>query len=239
VPDLLAVVRGLLPGLSGRWRHLAPSTRKALALKDVADDGTLLPAKGRPRAVLRLPPEGLDGTGGATVAALTRLAAAINAGAGRATLLAWGKPHTLAGQLEDRQRRVAALPPGSGRHALAVSQAAHLAAMVAGRPSTPDRPARGPVRRHGFYLVVEGRDAAELRRTVDDLCALYGAVRCAGPEAAAVEADVWRGLPLPPRIQFWKSAADAPDVELYLNDEGAHIRRVDPATGRKLEQLFP
>jgi hypothetical protein len=237
MPDLLAVVRGLLPA---RWRHLAPSTRKALALKDVADDGTLLPTKGRPRAVLRLPPEGLDGTGGATVATLTRLAAAINAGLGRATLLAWGKPHTLAGQLEERQRRVAALPPGSGRHALAVSQAAHLAQMAQGRPATLDRPARGPVRRHGFYLVVEGRDAAELRRTVDDLCSLYGAVRCAGAEAAAVEADVWRGLPLPPKgVQFWKDASDEPGVEFYLNRDGARIRRYDRATGEKLEQLYP
>ena len=97
-----------------------------------------------------------------------------------AALLAWGKPHTLAGQLEERQRRVAALPPGRGTHALAVSQAAPLRAMAEGRPATPDRPARGPVRRHGFYLVIEGRDAAELRRTVDDLVSLYGAARCAG-----------------------------------------------------------
>jgi hypothetical protein len=235
VPDLLAVVRGLLPD---RWRHAAPSTRKALAVKAIADDGTLTPAAGRPRAVLRLPPEGLDGS--ASVATLTRLAAAINAGAGRATLLAWGKPHTLAGQLEERQRRVAALPPGSGRHALAVSQAAHLRAMAEGRPATPDHPARGPVRRHGFYLVIEGKDAAELRRTVDDLDSLYGAARCAGAEAAAVEADVWRGLPLPPKgIQFWQDAADATDVELYLGSGGAHVRRVDPATGRKVEQLYP
>jgi hypothetical protein len=173
------------------------------------------------------------------VAALTRLAAAINAGMGRATLLAWGKPHTLAGQLEERQRRVAALPPGSGRHALAVSQAAHLQAMAEGRPATPERPARGPVRRHGFYLVVEGRDAAELERTVHDLCALYGAVRCAGAEAAAVEAEAWRGLPLPPRHQVWIDAEDAPAVELYVNSKGAHVRRVDPATGRRLETLFP
>jgi hypothetical protein len=235
VPDLLAVVRGLLPA---RWRHLAPSTRQALAVREIADDGTVTPARGRPRAVLRLPPEGLDGS--ASVAALSRLAAAINAGAGRATLLAWGKPHTLAGQLEERQRRAAALPPGSGRHALAVSQAAHLQAMAEGRPATPDRPARGPIRRHGFYLVVEGRDAAELRRTVDDLCSLYGAVRCAGAEAAAIEADVWRGLPLPPKgIQYWQDATDEPGVELYLNSAGARIRRYDQATGKKLEQIYP
>jgi hypothetical protein len=234
MPNPLAVLQGLLPA---RWRHLAPSTRRSLALKDVTDDGTLLPAKGRPRAVLRLPPEGLDGP--ATVAALSRLAASINAGLGRATLLAWGKPHTLAGQLEERQRRVAALPSGSGRHALAVSQATHLAQLAHGRPATPDRPARGPVRRHGFYLVVEGRDAVELQRTVDDLCSLYGAVRCTGAEAAAVEADVWRGMPLPPPIQYWKTAVDDPTVELYVSTEGAHVRRVDPATGRKLEVLYP
>jgi hypothetical protein len=111
--------------------------------------------------------------------------------------------------------------------------------MAEGRPATPDRPARGPVRRHGFYLVVEGRDAEELRRTVDDLCSLYGAVRCRGAEAAAVEADAWRGMPLPPTMQYWKDATDAPGVELYLNSDGARIRRYDPATGRKLEQLYP
>jgi hypothetical protein len=112
--------------------------------------------------------------------------------------------------------------------------------MAAGRPATPDRPARGPVRRHGFYLVVEGRDATELRRTVDDLCSLYGAARCTGAEVAAVEADAWRGLPLPPRgIRLWQDASDAPDVEFYMGRDGAHVRRVDPATGRKLEQLYP
>lgn len=232
MPDLLAVIRGLLPG---RWR---PSTRHALALKDVDDAGTVTPARGPRRAVLRLPAEGLDGT--ANAATLTRLAAAINAGAGRATLLAWGKPHTLAGQLEERQRRVVALPPGSGRRELAISQAAHLTAMAQGRPATPDRPARGPVRRHGFYLVVEGRDTVELQRAVDDLCALYGATRCAGAEAAAIEAEVWRGLPLPPRgIRLWQDATDDPSVELYMDRNGAHVRRVDPKTGRKLEHLFP
>jgi hypothetical protein len=232
MPDLLAVVRGLLPG---RWR---PSTRKALAVKDIADAGTITPAKGQLRAVLRLPALGLDGS--ANGATLIRLAAAINAGAGRATLLAWGKPHTLAGQLEERQRRVAALPPGSGRHELAISQAAHLTAMAQGRPATPDRPARGPVRRHGFYLVVEGRTAKELQRTVDDLCGLYGGVQCAGAEAAAVEADVWRGLPLPPRgIRFWQNAGDDEGIEFYTDRNGAKVRRVDPATGRRLEHLFP
>ena len=232
MPDLLAVVRGLLPG---RWR---PATRHALAVKDIDDAGTITPAKGPLRAVLRLPALPLDG--GADVTALTRLAAAINAGAGRATLLAWGKPHTLAGQIEDRQRRVATLPPGSGRHALAVSQSVHLARMARGRPATPDRPARGPVRRHGFYLVLEGRTEAELERTVDDLCGLYGGVRCAGAEAAAVEADAWRGLPLPPKgFRVWTPAADdpgEPDVEGYLSSEGAHIRRVDPVMDKKLEQ---
>ena len=129
--------------------------------------------------MLRLPPEGLDADRAST-AALQRLAAAINAGAGRATLLAWGKPHSLAGQLQERQERVRRLPPGSGRHELAASQVQHLRAMAEGAPATPDRPARHPARRHGFYLVVEGRTEAELDRLCDDLCPLYGAVRVTG-----------------------------------------------------------
>ena len=55
-----------------------------------------------------------------------------------------------------------------------------------------------------------------------------------------MEADVWRGLPLPPKgIQYWQDAADETGVELYLGSGGAHVRRVDPATGKKLEQLYP
>src|SRR5262245_18168531 len=81
----LAVLRGLLPA---RFR---PSSRSQLALEDIADDGTLVPRRGPLRAVLRLPPEGLDADT-ASAAALQRLAAAVNAGAGRATLLAWGSP---------------------------------------------------------------------------------------------------------------------------------------------------
>src|SRR5262245_25079838 len=103
----LAVLRGLLPA---RFR---PSSRSQLALEDIADDGTLVPRRGPLRAVLRLPPEGLDADT-ASAAALQRLAAAVNAGAGRATLLAWGKPHSLAGQLQERRDRVRRLPPGSG-----------------------------------------------------------------------------------------------------------------------------
>ena len=231
MPDMLAVLRGLLPG---RFR---PASWGALHLREVADDGTLTPRSGPLRAVLRLPPEGLDADTAST-AALQRLAAAINAGAGRATLLAWGKPHSLAGQLQDRQERARRLPPGSGRHELAVSQVQHLREMAEGAPPEPLRPRRPPARRHGFYLVVEGRTEDELRRLVDDLCPLYGAVRVTGREAAAIEADVWRGLPLPPQgVQFWQDATDAPDVELFISPKGARVRRVDPATGRELEVL--
>jgi hypothetical protein len=234
MPDLLAVLRGLLPG---PWR---PSSRASVPLTDVPDDGTLTPSGGGPlRAVLRLPPEGLDADRAST-AALQRLAAAINAGAGRATLLAWGKPHSLAGQLQDRQERVRRLPPGSGRHELAASQVRHLRTMAEGAPATPERPARHPARRHGFNLVVEGRTRAELDRLCDDLCPLYGAVRVPGREAAAIAADVWRGLRLPPRrLQLWQDADDAPDVELFISPKGARVRRVDPDTGRELEVLPP
>jgi hypothetical protein len=233
VPDLLAVLRGWLPG---PWR---PSSRANVPLEDIADDGMLTPATGPLRAVLRLPPEGLDADT-SSVAVLQRLAAAINAGAGRATLLAWGKPHSLAGQLQERQDRMRRLPPGSGRHELAASQVAHLRTMAEGAPATPERPARPPARRHGFYLVVEGRTREELERLCDDLCPLYGAVRVTGREAAAIEADVWRGLPLPPKgLQLWQDADDAPDIELFLSHKGARVRRVDPATGRELEVLPP
>jgi hypothetical protein len=232
MPDLLAVLRGLLPG-----PH-RPSSRGAVPLKAIADDGTLTPTGGGPLlAVLRLPPEGLDADRAST-AALQRLAAAINAGAGRATLLAWGKPHSLAGQLQERQERARRLPPGSGRQELAASQAAHLQTMAEGAPAHHGRPARHPARRHGFYLVVEGRTPEELERLVADLCPLYGAVRVTGREAAAIEADVWRGLRLPPRrLQLWLDAADAPDVELFISPKGARVRRVDPATGAELEVL--
>lgn len=230
---LLDALLSRLPGRLSRWW---PSTRGALALKDVLEDGTLLPAKGSPRAVLRLPVVPFDG--GATVADLTRLAAAINASAGRATLLAWGKPHTLAGQITIARER--ADRHTGGRRELAVSQATHLAVMAEGRPPTADRPAIPPVRRHGFYLVIESPSAEDLAQLADNLCALHGAVRCRGLEAAAVEADVWRGVPLPPSFQFWsEQAADKDDVELYLGPGGANVRRFDPLTGAKVEQLFP
>lgn len=229
---VLDLVRGLLGG------PRRPATRKALALKSISTEGTITPHRGDKRAVLRLPVEPLDG--GADIATLTRLAAAINAGAGRTTLLAWGKPHTLARQLQDRQERVQRLPAGSGRHALAVSQSVHLAGLANGRPATADRPARPPVRRHGFYLVVEARTDEELHRLCLDLCGLYGAVRCSAQETAAIETEAWRGIPLPPRaVQLWADATDAENVELYVGPSGAHIRRVDPETGKKLEHLYP
>jgi hypothetical protein len=228
--NALDLIKSFLP------KRFAPSTRAALTVKDVADDGVVTPAKGQLRAVLRLPGEAIDGT--ANVAALQRLAAAINTGAGRTTLLAWGKPHTLARQLEDRQNRVAAQKEGSGRQELAISQHAHLTAMTQGRGPTPMRPARGPVRRHGFYLIVEGRTREELDRLTDDLIVLYGAVRVRGQEAIAIEADIWRGVPLPPRdVQLWQTASDRRDVEMYLGPGGAHVRQVDPETGRKLREL--
>jgi hypothetical protein len=213
------------------------STVNALALKGITDSGTLIPRKGSPRAVLRLPVESLDG--GADVATLQRLAAAINASRGRVTLLAWGKPHTLAGQLQERQERVKRLPDG-GRRDLAISGYNHLATRARGTAATADRPAEPPIRRMGFYLVVEERTETALHRLCLDLCALYGAVRCAPAEAAAVESDAWRGMPLPPRgVQLWTDATDVPNVELYVNSQGAHVRRVDPETGRKVEVLYP
>lgn len=228
--NALDVLKSWLP------RSLAPSTKTALRVKEIGDDGVITPANGKLRAVLRLPGEALDG--GNSVTTLQRLAAAINMGAGRTTLLAWGKPHTLARQLEERQERVNALPAGSGRRDLAISQHAHLTAMAQGRGSTHTRSAKGPVRRHGFYLVVEASSREALKRLVDELLPLYRAERIGGAEAAAVEADAWRGMPLPPRdMQLWQDAADRSDIELWVGPEGAKVRQVDRETGRKLREL--
>lgn len=228
----LAILRGLLPG---PWR---PSSRGALAFTDIREDGFLV-APGGLRAVLRLPTEGLDG-GEQTVRALSRLAAAINTSANRATLLAWGRPHTLAGKLQERQERATRFAPGTGRHDLAISQATHLGQMVRGRPATADRPAKPPVRRTGFYLVIEESSPEALDRLAQTLCALYGAVRCSGAEAANLEADAWRGLPLPPRgLQIWTDASETHQgrhVEMYVNKDGAHVRTVNDE-GYKIKEL--
>lgn len=231
--NALLALRGLLPA---RWR---PGSKANLTLSDITDAGTLVTKSGRLKAVLRLPTEGLEG-GQQTVRALSRLAAAINAGAGHATLLAWGKPNTLAGALQERQERATRFAPGSGRYDLAISQATHLARLADGRPATEDRPARPPVRRTGFYLVVEDTTEEKLTRLTETLCALYGAVRVRGAEAAALEADAWRGQPLPPKaIQVWSDASDSPVTEFYMNRDGAHVREVDPETGRKIKELAP
>lgn len=233
MPNLLTVLAGRLGGLR------RPSSKTQLALKDIRDDGTIVVRDGSLRAVLRLPTEGLDG-GQQTVYALTRLGAAINAVAGRATLLAWGRPNSLGSWLQERQYRVEAHPPGSGRHDLAVSQHANLAQMAQGRPATEDRPARPPVRRTGFYLVVEERTPEALERLVETVVARFGAVRCRGAEAATLEADAWRGLPLPPRgLQIWSDASDRPRTEFYLNRDGARIRQVDDKTGAKEAEFVP
>jgi hypothetical protein len=63
-------------------------------------------------------------------------------------------------------------------------------------------------------------------------------VRATGAEAAAIEADVRRGVPLPPRdARLREDAGDAPDAEVFPPPEGARVRRIDRATWRETEGL--
>jgi hypothetical protein len=208
---MLRALRGALPMALRRWW---PTPHGTSAIRAIAPDGTLTVPKGY-RQVLRLRGEPLDDARSAHQT-LADIAAAVNNTKGTTTLLAVGTPGGLATALADRESRAAS---GHGALAtLAAAQHAHLAQLGAG-----DR-RQAPARTYTYYLIVESKTAKEVAAYAEDVALAFGATRVDGPEAAAIEAQITRGITLPPSSrQLFLSFAGSGE-ELVLTPSGARLR---------------
>ncbi len=223
--NLLDTLRGLLPG---SWR---PASRGALALKDITQDGTLVPRRG----AVRLPGGPAPPHGGAGRRPADRPGVVPARGrhqhrGGAHHAPGLGKPNTLAGALQERQERGAGLPGGVGSSR--PGRPRRPGTWHGWRRATRPRPRSLPVPGPAHRLLPGGRGEDPGGPHAPDrhpLLALRGRPHRRGRGRLPGGRRVAGDAPAPKGLQIWSDASDRKHTEFYLNRDGAHVRRWTPS----------